>query len=128
RRLIRRCAYLKYVEARLGDRTLATDEILRDGFCLNMLDTPLCPLKVVTNLQEAGRDEAAHAREGCVQHAELGRRGGRARRPASAQSSAAREAERVKLGQRVELGGERGRPARERGAAAVREGWIRCYR
>uniref|UniRef100_A0A0E0PPE8 Glycerol-3-phosphate dehydrogenase [NAD(+)] n=1 Tax=Oryza rufipogon TaxID=4529 RepID=A0A0E0PPE8_ORYRU len=53
RRLIRRCAYLKYVEARLGDRTLYADEILRDGFCLNMVDTPLCPLKVVTNLQEA---------------------------------------------------------------------------
>ncbi|RRT49231.1 hypothetical protein B296_00045101 [Ensete ventricosum] len=53
RRLIRRCAYLKYVEARLGDRTLYADEILRDGFCLNMIDTPVCPLKVVTNLQEA---------------------------------------------------------------------------
>ncbi|XP_043815081.1 glycerol-3-phosphate dehydrogenase [NAD(+)] GPDHC1, cytosolic isoform X2 [Manihot esculenta] len=53
RRLIRRCAYLKYVEARLGDRTLFADEILKDGFCLNMIDTPLCPLKVVTNLQEA---------------------------------------------------------------------------
>lgn len=53
RRLIRRCAYLKYVEARLGDRTLYADEILRDGFCLNMIDTPLCPMKVVTNLQEA---------------------------------------------------------------------------
>ncbi|KAK9726052.1 hypothetical protein RND81_05G187000 [Saponaria officinalis] len=53
RRLIRRCAYLKYVEARLGDRTLYADEILRDGFCLNMIDTPLRPLKVVTNLQEA---------------------------------------------------------------------------
>ncbi|KAL6853875.1 hypothetical protein ACP4OV_019904 [Aristida adscensionis] len=53
RRLIRRCAYLKYVEARLGDRTLYADEILRDGFCLNMIETPLCPLKVVTNLQEA---------------------------------------------------------------------------
>ncbi|MCO5587211.1 hypothetical protein L7F22_041158 [Adiantum nelumboides] len=53
RRLIRKCAYLKYVEARLGDRTLYADEILRDGFCINMLDTPLCPLKVVTNLQEA---------------------------------------------------------------------------
>lgn len=51
RRLIRRCAYLKYVEARLGDRTLYADEILKDGFCLNMIDTPLCPLKVVTNLQ-----------------------------------------------------------------------------
>ncbi|XP_043725247.1 probable glycerol-3-phosphate dehydrogenase [NAD(+)] 1, cytosolic [Telopea speciosissima] len=53
RRLIRRCAYLKYVEARLGDRTLYADEILRDGFCLNMIDTPICPMKVVTNLQEA---------------------------------------------------------------------------
>ncbi|KAK1317963.1 putative glycerol-3-phosphate dehydrogenase [NAD(+)] 1, cytosolic [Acorus calamus] len=53
RRLIRRCPYLKYVEARLGDRTLFADEILKDGFCLNMIDTPLCPLKVVTNLQEA---------------------------------------------------------------------------
>ncbi|KAH7528031.1 probable glycerol-3-phosphate dehydrogenase [NAD(+)] 1, cytosolic [Ziziphus jujuba] len=53
RRLIRRCAYLKYVEARLGDRTLNADEILKDGFCSNMIDTPLCPLKVVTNLQEA---------------------------------------------------------------------------
>ncbi|CAK9259423.1 unnamed protein product [Sphagnum jensenii] len=53
RRLIRKCAYLKYVEAKLGDRTLYADEILRDGFCINMIDTPLCPLKVVTNLQEA---------------------------------------------------------------------------
>ncbi|KAM0951053.1 putative glycerol-3-phosphate dehydrogenase (NAD(+)) [Dioscorea sansibarensis] len=53
RRLIRRCAYLKYVEARLGDRTLYADEILKDGFCLNMIDTPLCPMKVVTNLQRA---------------------------------------------------------------------------
>ncbi|CAD5165239.1 unnamed protein product [Musa acuminata subsp. malaccensis] len=53
RRLIRRSAYLKYVEARLGDRTLFADEILRDGFCLNLIDTPICPLKVVTNLQES---------------------------------------------------------------------------
>ncbi|CAI8613924.1 unnamed protein product [Vicia faba] len=53
RRLIRRCAYLKYVEARLGDRILFADEILKDGLCLNMIDTPVCPLKVVTNLQEA---------------------------------------------------------------------------
>ncbi|KAL0379845.1 UNVERIFIED_CONTAM: putative glycerol-3-phosphate dehydrogenase [NAD(+)] 1, cytosolic [Sesamum angustifolium] len=53
RRLIRRCAYLKYVEGRLGDRILYADEILKDGFCLNMIDTPLSPLKVVTNLQEA---------------------------------------------------------------------------
>ncbi|BAU02179.1 hypothetical protein VIGAN_11164000 [Vigna angularis var. angularis] len=47
-----RCAYLKYVEARLGNRTLLADEIWKDGFCLNMIDTPLCPLKVVKNLQE----------------------------------------------------------------------------
>jgi glycerol-3-phosphate dehydrogenase (NAD+) len=53
RRLIHKCAYLKYMEARLGDRTLYADEILRDGFCVNMIDTPLCPLKVVTNLHEA---------------------------------------------------------------------------
>lgn len=53
RRLIRRCAYLKYVEARLGDRVLYADEILKDGFCFNMIDTPLSPMKVVTNLQEA---------------------------------------------------------------------------
>ncbi len=51
--LIHKCAYLKYVEARLGDRTLYADEILRDGFCVNMIDIPLHPLKVVTNLQEA---------------------------------------------------------------------------
>ncbi|KAK4379751.1 hypothetical protein RND71_001613 [Anisodus tanguticus] len=44
RRMIRRCAYLK---------TLHADEILKYGFCSNMIDTPLCPLKVVTNLQEA---------------------------------------------------------------------------
>ena len=44
---------MKYVEARLGDRILYADEILKDGFCLNMIDTPLCPLKVMTNLQEA---------------------------------------------------------------------------
>ncbi|CAI5469463.1 unnamed protein product [Closterium sp. Yama58-4] len=53
RRLIRNCAYLKYVEGRLGDRILLADEILRDGFCVNLADTPLCPLNVVTNLQEA---------------------------------------------------------------------------
>jgi glycerol-3-phosphate dehydrogenase (NAD+) len=53
RGLIRRCVYLKYVEVRLGDHTLHADEILRNGFCPNMLNTPLCPLKVVTNLQEA---------------------------------------------------------------------------
>ncbi|CAI5965350.1 unnamed protein product [Closterium sp. NIES-65] len=53
RRLIRNCAYLKYVEGRLGDRVLLADEILRDGFCVNLADTPLCPLNTVTNLQEA---------------------------------------------------------------------------
>ncbi|WOL17127.1 putative glycerol-3-phosphate dehydrogenase [Canna indica] len=53
RQLIRRCAYLKYVETRLGDRTLYADEILRDEFCLNMIDMLVCPMKVVTNLQEA---------------------------------------------------------------------------
>ncbi|GMH08151.1 hypothetical protein Nepgr_009991 [Nepenthes gracilis] len=53
RRLIQHCAYLKYVEGRLGDRMLYADEILRDAFFLNMIDTPICPLKVVTNLQEA---------------------------------------------------------------------------
>ncbi|KAL0464478.1 UNVERIFIED_CONTAM: putative glycerol-3-phosphate dehydrogenase [NAD(+)] 1, cytosolic [Sesamum latifolium] len=41
------------IYSRLGDRILYADEILKDGFCLNMIDTPLCPLKVVTNLQEA---------------------------------------------------------------------------
>ena len=51
--LIQKCAYLKYVEGRLSERTLYADEILRDGFCVNMLDTPMCPVKVVTNLQEA---------------------------------------------------------------------------
>eukprot|EP00850_Spirogloea_muscicola_P015965 SM000126S26341 [mRNA] locus=s126:231338:234489:- [translate_table: standard] len=53
RRLLENCAYLKYVEARLGDRALYADEILRDGFCVNMVDSPICPLHVVTNLQEA---------------------------------------------------------------------------
>ncbi|KAL1555354.1 glycerol-3-phosphate dehydrogenase (NAD(+)) [Salvia divinorum] len=38
RRLISRCTYLRYVEARLGDRTLYADEILKDGLCLNMID------------------------------------------------------------------------------------------
>ncbi len=58
KRLIRKCAYLKYVEARLGDRTIYADEILQDGLCVNMIDTTLCPLKVVTNLQEAVWDAA----------------------------------------------------------------------
>lgn len=53
RRLLRNCSYLKYVEARLGDRVLYADEILRDGFCVNMINTPLSPLQVVTGLQEA---------------------------------------------------------------------------
>lgn len=53
RKLLHNCSYLKYVEARLGDRVLYADEILRDGFCVNMIDTPLSPLNVVTSLQEA---------------------------------------------------------------------------
>ncbi|GAQ81157.1 NAD-dependent Glycerol-3-Phosphate Dehydrogenase [Klebsormidium nitens] len=53
RRLIRSYAYAKYAEARLGVRTLYADEILKDGFCVNMVNTPLCPLNVVTHLQEA---------------------------------------------------------------------------
>ena len=44
-------AYAKYAEARLGVRTLYADEILKDGFCVNMINTPLCPLNVVTHLQ-----------------------------------------------------------------------------
>ncbi|CAI5529390.1 unnamed protein product [Closterium sp. Naga37s-1] len=56
RRLIRNCAYLKYVEGRLGDRALLADEILSDGFCINLADTPLCPLNMATNLQAAVRD------------------------------------------------------------------------
>lgn len=53
RRLMRDCGFMKYAEARLGERVLYADEVLRDGFCVNMLDTPLPPLHVVTNLQEA---------------------------------------------------------------------------
>lgn len=56
RMLIWWCVYLRYVEARPSDQTLFVDEILKDGFCLNIIDTPLCPLKVVTNLQEANWD------------------------------------------------------------------------
>ncbi|CAM6009818.1 unnamed protein product [Sphagnum balticum] len=58
RRLICKCAYFKYVEARLGDCTLYADEILQDGLYVNMIDIPLCPFKVVTNLQEAVWDAA----------------------------------------------------------------------
>ncbi|KAK3223902.1 hypothetical protein Dsin_010927 [Dipteronia sinensis] len=57
RRLIRRCAYLKYVEARLGDRTLLADEILKDGFCLNMID--------YSTLSIAGCDQLAGSCVGC---------------------------------------------------------------
>lgn len=38
KRLQRACSYLKYVDARLGDRELRADEILRDGFCVNMAE------------------------------------------------------------------------------------------
>ncbi|KAA8491041.1 putative glycerol-3-phosphate dehydrogenase NAD(+) 1, cytosolic [Porphyridium purpureum] len=53
RRLRKRGSYIKYVEARMGDRQLTADEILRDGFCANMIHLPLCPLNVVTDLEEA---------------------------------------------------------------------------
>ncbi|RVW40710.1 putative glycerol-3-phosphate dehydrogenase [NAD(+)] 1, cytosolic [Vitis vinifera] len=46
RRLIRRCAYLKYVEARLGDRVLHADEILKDGFWLEYDRHPTLPHEV----------------------------------------------------------------------------------
>mmetsp|Transcript_2088 Transcript_2088/g.6236 ORF Transcript_2088/g.6236 Transcript_2088/m.6236 type:complete len:477 (+) Transcript_2088:170-1600(+) len=53
RRLKHKGRYLKYVDARLGDRTLSADEVLTDGFCENMLEMPLRPLTVVTDLFEA---------------------------------------------------------------------------
>jgi len=53
RRLRENGSYIKYVEARVGDRELYADEVLRDGFCANMVSVPLCPLKVVTDLEEA---------------------------------------------------------------------------
>eukprot|EP00049_Salpingoeca_infusionum_P001903 m.51906 g.51906 ORF g.51906 m.51906 type:complete len:467 (+) comp11267_c0_seq1:173-1573(+) len=48
--------YLKYVSARLGDREMAADELLADGFCLNLPQYPLCPMKVLTDLDEAVYD------------------------------------------------------------------------
>ncbi|WZY76652.1 hypothetical protein YC2023_023036 [Brassica napus] len=57
RRLMRWCAYLRYVEARLANRVLYADEILKDGFFLNMIKTPLCRLKILKNMQEAVRDD-----------------------------------------------------------------------
>jgi glycerol-3-phosphate dehydrogenase (NAD+) len=39
-----------YVEARLGDQVLYDDEIMREIVSINMIETPLCPIKVVTNL------------------------------------------------------------------------------
>eukprot|EP00184_Porphyridium_aerugineum_P008275 CAMPEP_0184691380 /NCGR_PEP_ID=MMETSP0313-20130426/254_1 /TAXON_ID=2792 /ORGANISM="Porphyridium aerugineum, Strain SAG 1380-2" /LENGTH=569 /DNA_ID=CAMNT_0027149081 /DNA_START=136 /DNA_END=1845 /DNA_ORIENTATION=- len=53
RQLRHRGSFTKYVEARVGDRILYADEILRDGFCVNMIKIPLCPLHVVTDLEEA---------------------------------------------------------------------------
>ncbi|KAG2322787.1 hypothetical protein Bca52824_016000 [Brassica carinata] len=35
RTLMRQCMYLRYVEARLADRVLYADEILKYEFCLN---------------------------------------------------------------------------------------------
>lgn len=46
RRLRSTSVYLKYVSARLGDRKLTACDMLRDGFCLNLPNCPLCPLKV----------------------------------------------------------------------------------
>lgn len=46
----------RYVEGRLGDRTIYADEALRDGFCDNLASSPLLPLKVVTSLEEATFD------------------------------------------------------------------------
>ncbi|WZY73732.1 hypothetical protein YC2023_005972 [Brassica napus] len=55
---MRRCMYLRYVEARLADRILYADEILKYGFCLNVIKTSLCPLEVLKNMQEeAVRDD-----------------------------------------------------------------------
>ncbi|KAF3570595.1 hypothetical protein F2Q69_00058418 [Brassica cretica] len=47
----------RYVEARVANRFLYADQILKDGFCLNMIKTPLCPLKILKNMQEAVRDD-----------------------------------------------------------------------
>lgn len=55
---MRRYMYLRYVEARLADRILYADEILKYGFCLNVIKTSLCPLEVLKNMQEeAVRDD-----------------------------------------------------------------------
>ncbi|KAH0912873.1 hypothetical protein HID58_036194 [Brassica napus] len=55
---MRRYMYLRYVEARLADRILHADEILKYGFCLNVIKTSLCPLEVLKNMQEeAVRDD-----------------------------------------------------------------------
>ncbi|KAF2603656.1 hypothetical protein F2Q70_00027988 [Brassica cretica] len=56
-RFMRWCVYLRYVEARVANRFLYADQILKDGFCLNMIKTPLCPLKILKNMQEAVRDD-----------------------------------------------------------------------
>ena len=58
RTFMRRCMYLRYVEARLADRVLYADEILKYGFCLNVIKTSLCPLEALKNMQEeAVRDD-----------------------------------------------------------------------
>ncbi|KAG2330435.1 hypothetical protein Bca52824_001615 [Brassica carinata] len=57
RTLMRQCMYLRYVEARLADRVLYADEILKYEFCLNVIKTSLCPLEVLKNMQEAVRDD-----------------------------------------------------------------------
>jgi len=53
RRLRQKGRYFKYVDARLGERVLSAAEVLTDGFCENMLDLPLMPLRVITDLTEA---------------------------------------------------------------------------
>ncbi|KAG2277327.1 hypothetical protein Bca52824_059882 [Brassica carinata] len=53
RTLMGRCTYLRYVETGLTDRVLYADEILKYGFCLNVIKTSLCPLEVLKNVQEA---------------------------------------------------------------------------
>ena len=40
----------------LTDRVSYADEILKYGFCLNVIKTSLCPLEVLKNVQEAVRD------------------------------------------------------------------------
>ena len=53
RTLMGRCTYLRYVETGLTDRVLHADEILKYGFCLNVIKTSLCPLEVLKNVHEA---------------------------------------------------------------------------